>query len=337
MQTFKNIEIILIDDGSTDASPAICDNLCATDKRIKVIHQKNQGVSAARNAGMLMASGDWIMFVDGDDWLDLDAAEFLLQRADDEHDIIAASYSWEIHESCFRHASPCTQEEYSYDGSTMRKYLLGQCLLPPRIIPKLFPQEMQNCPRFGTMCAKLYKASMLRDLGLVNEVGKKLGEDILFNLKVLSLVGKIKYIDRSIYHYFNRKNSSNNTPQLQERCDEYISELKTTLEILSQINQIDEIQIYLSYYCYNFFKLVAQIIGMKQDFISSFLVYRKILVNFSQSLENNNTDTKIKLCAIKPIREKLMYYLYSRKLYCLAMLICWIYYKIFSFKKRFSD
>ena len=76
-QTFKDLEIILIDDGSTDESGKICDELKLKDSRIKVIHQENKGVSAARNEGVKASSGDYISFVDGDDYLSEDMYEFL--------------------------------------------------------------------------------------------------------------------------------------------------------------------------------------------------------------------------------------------------------------------
>ncbi|MCM1224688.1 MAG: glycosyltransferase, partial [Lachnospiraceae bacterium] len=68
-QTLRELEIILIDDGSPDACPQMCDRYAAEDERIKVIHQPNAGVSVARNRGMDAATADWIMFVDPDDWL----------------------------------------------------------------------------------------------------------------------------------------------------------------------------------------------------------------------------------------------------------------------------
>ena len=80
-QSMRDIEIILIDDGSIDRCGEICDEYAALDERIRVIHQINKGLSDARNAGLDVATGKYIMFVDGDDWMEPDLAENLYNKA----------------------------------------------------------------------------------------------------------------------------------------------------------------------------------------------------------------------------------------------------------------
>lgn len=84
-QTFKDIEIILVDDGSTDNSSKICDNYSKLDKRIRVIHQKNKGLSGARNTGLRFASGKYIFFLDSDDWIEEKTIEKLYQIAEKDY------------------------------------------------------------------------------------------------------------------------------------------------------------------------------------------------------------------------------------------------------------
>ncbi|MCL2354597.1 MAG: glycosyltransferase, partial [Oscillospiraceae bacterium] len=92
-QTHKNIEVILVDDESPDNSGKICDAFAAEDSRIKVIHQKNRGLCGARNAGLDVATGDYIGFVDSDDWVDPDMFEYLLKNLKSyEADISACRY-----------------------------------------------------------------------------------------------------------------------------------------------------------------------------------------------------------------------------------------------------
>lgn len=90
-QTYENIEIILVDDGSTDNSSKICDELAKKDNRISVIHQDNQGLSAARNVGTAIATGDFIFYLDGDDYLEQDALEILMNLSTD-CDLIIGNY-----------------------------------------------------------------------------------------------------------------------------------------------------------------------------------------------------------------------------------------------------
>ena len=90
-QSYKNLEIFLIDDGSLDSSGLIADSLANADKRIKVVHQKNKGLSGARNTGIKQATGEWIMFVDSDDYIDLNMVKTLLDLAQDNNADMAAS------------------------------------------------------------------------------------------------------------------------------------------------------------------------------------------------------------------------------------------------------
>ena len=80
-QTYKNIEVILVDDGATDASPAICDEYAEKDNRVKVVHKKNGGLSSARNSGIKVATGDYLMFIDSDDYWN---ADFVLRELIDK-------------------------------------------------------------------------------------------------------------------------------------------------------------------------------------------------------------------------------------------------------------
>ena len=93
-QTYRNLEIILVDDGSPDSCGAICDEYATKDERITVIHQENKGLSAARNAGLDIATGDYIQFVDSDDWIEPDALATVLSIAEDHHvDIVCFGFN----------------------------------------------------------------------------------------------------------------------------------------------------------------------------------------------------------------------------------------------------
>lgn len=94
-QTYKNLEIILVDDGSPDNCPEICDKWAEKDNRIKVVHKENGGAGSARNAGLEASSGEWIGFVDGDDSIDEDFYEALLDKSNDGYyDVVACGFKY---------------------------------------------------------------------------------------------------------------------------------------------------------------------------------------------------------------------------------------------------
>lgn len=141
-QTYKNLEIILIDDGSTDSSGSICDTLAKNDPRIKVIHKKNGGLSDARNAGLEVAEGEYFSFIDGDDFITPDTLEKLYNAA--------VSTDSEI--------SVCNMLRYYEDGSTVDFYC-----------PSTAPVTLEGIDRFKTLnqpsvCNKLFKAELFGDL-----------------------------------------------------------------------------------------------------------------------------------------------------------------------------
>ena len=87
-QRYRNLEIILVDDGSTDESGAICDRYAEQDGRIQVVHKENGGQSSARNVALDMMTGEWVLFVDSDDWIELNTLELLFEQKDERADLV---------------------------------------------------------------------------------------------------------------------------------------------------------------------------------------------------------------------------------------------------------
>ena len=142
-QTFGEIEIILVDDGSTDASGAVCDSYAGRDSRIRVVHQRNAGVSGARNAGIRLARGRYLGFVDSDDWVDRDFCRTLYRGATDYGaDISICSY-YEVGEQGMRcGASGDGGDTVVYDRREALRLLYEDSLIRSYFWDKLFKREL---------------------------------------------------------------------------------------------------------------------------------------------------------------------------------------------------
>lgn len=145
-QAYKNLEIILVDDGSPDRCGEICDDYAKKDKRIRVIHQKNQGLSAARNAGLEIAAGQWLYFLDSDDYISAPAIEKMVSAAEKGHyDIVIAGYY--IITSDKKTVSRSENWEKTDDLTEIcRKILLNE--LPNFVCGKLYKRGLWKNVRF---------------------------------------------------------------------------------------------------------------------------------------------------------------------------------------------
>lgn len=187
-QSYKNMELILVDDGSPDLCPQICDKYKQLDSRIKVIHKTNGGLSDARNAGIEIAQGEWITFVDSDDYVGDDFLKTLY--------IMARKSNADI--------SICDYESVLDDGAEERKYTHVveynnvECL-KKTYIPEVHGMEF-------TAWGKLYRIGLFRDLGIRYPVGK-IHEDTFTTYKLLYEANRIVFFDAIEYFYRRREES----------------------------------------------------------------------------------------------------------------------------------
>ena len=178
-QSYNNIEIILVDDGSKDSSPAICDEYAAKDSRIKVIHKKNQGVSAARNTGIETAKGEFLVFLDADDYLSLNCIECLAKYSD---------YDFVI----------CAYQEFGY-----RELVKGPKGVTKIDVKKDIPilWNKSYSPYWLYVWGKLFKTNVVKDNKLSYDPEMKYLEDFCFVLRYMSCITKACLIDNIlVYH-----------------------------------------------------------------------------------------------------------------------------------------
>ena len=187
-QTYNNIEIILVDDGSKDQSKEICDNYAKTDNRIRVIHNENKGVSNARNTGIDIAKGKYITFIDADDYVDKNYVDVLYALCIKNNADITI----------------CGVKDEDNDGNILNE----SNEIETKLDKKEMLKELLNEKYFFSVCwAKLYKRDIIANIRF-NE-NMKIGEDFEFLYKVLYNIDTV-YVDttKKLYHFLMREGSA---------------------------------------------------------------------------------------------------------------------------------
>ena len=196
-QTYRNLEIILVDDGSTDCSGSLCDEFATSDSRIRVIHKSNGGLSDARNAGMELASGEWWMFVDSDDYIAPDTAETLLLAAVENHCEIAVCNMMRIYE----------------DGKQEPFYC-------PVTEPTIWAGEQRfETLRQPSVCNKLFRADLFKELRFPK---RKFYEDTFVYHVLAHRANRIALTGLSGYYYLSRRESILGQSQFTDRYFDYV-------------------------------------------------------------------------------------------------------------------
>lgn len=181
-QTYRNLEVILVDDGSQDSSPKICEEYARLDSRILVIHKENGGASTARNVGLDIAKGNYIGFVDSDDWIDHSMYKIMHQHL--------IEYKADV---CDVDAI-CTVTESKY-RNRKEKIIIKE---GNDILIDYFEVDKYSC------CRKLYRQEVIGDFRFPSG---KIGEDVLFNFQVLSNSKRIVKSSLILYYYFSNPQS----------------------------------------------------------------------------------------------------------------------------------
>ncbi len=215
-QTHSNLEIILVDDGSPDLCPQLCDAFAQEDYRIKVIHKTNQGLGFARNTGIDEANGEYIAFVDADDWISETHLESLYQKAE----ACGADVVIGAHTKAFKNGKlyPCPvhlPEKLYFGEAVMQEIVL------PLIGPEVgYPKDVQL---EASACMNLYRLPAIRDNGVrfVNEK-QVASEDLLFNIALMAQSERVVVHNALGYYYFENTNSLSRTYQanriIRTRC-----------------------------------------------------------------------------------------------------------------------
>lgn len=201
-QTYRNLEIILVDDGSTDTSSRICDEFAKKDNRAVVIHQKNQGLGLARNAGKHEAHGDYLIFIDGDDYLHVDAIKRL-------HTAICMDeeYGMAMCECC---KTGCLDE----DNKTEMPNGVSTELSQRELIYKMFSTDSYL---YGVIWNKLFRRKLIDNVWSNDYIRR---QDVDFNFRVNLKIGKAIFIHQKLYYYVLRADSLAHSAKTSGKADE---------------------------------------------------------------------------------------------------------------------
>ncbi|MGN1420914.1 MAG: glycosyltransferase family 2 protein [Eubacterium sp.] len=202
-QTYKNLEIILVDDGSPDNCPAMCDEWAKKDSRIKAVHKENGGAASSRNAGLDIATGEYVGFVDSDDYIDLDMYEIMLnQIVENEADAARCGVVRELGNGKTEEWGTGNHDVIAVDN----KQLLADIGEAVGILPV-------------SQCNKLFKRSCISDIRF--DTSFKFAEDTLFNFMVAKNIQKMVYNDVDRYHYVDNELSVTSNDISENNFDEH--------------------------------------------------------------------------------------------------------------------
>ncbi|MBQ7880524.1 MAG: glycosyltransferase [Clostridia bacterium] len=225
-QTYKNLEIILVDDGGPDTCPQICENWAKKDARIKVIHKQNGGLSDARNAGIDIAQGQYLMFLDSDDYVDLTICEKLYQLLIE-------------HNADF---SMCDATRFN-EGEDIKSYNDNVCVRKFVGTEVLNQLNRASSPYLVVAWGKLYKRDLFKSIRYPKG---RLHEDEFVIHKILGNTNKFVYSNERLYFYLQRSGSIMATMSEKNHRDS-LDALQDRYEYLNKINKSSVLQNKLQY------------------------------------------------------------------------------------------
>lgn len=304
---FHKNELILVDDGSTDGSSQICDRYACIHTNIKVIHQENAGVSVARNNGINAAEGEWIFFLDSDDYLHEDA--FVKMFSQGDADII-----------CARHSSnlPVQSDFLGYFESGVYKI--------DNIKDKLIQILSSSNYFFFTCWAKLFRRSIVIENNVLFPVELKYAEDMVFVYTYLRCCKSVSFVPDIVYYYYVNENNATSVVQKSFDVQSFIFNWQSAY--FKEID-CDYEKIYnslVSIFLYHSF-LSLKTAGTYMNFFDSVKYIRKI-INSEQFYILYTTSVEYKIFKVKS-DELLNKFIRKKK----SFMIC-ILYKLISIKSK---
>lgn len=196
-QSHNNVEVILVDDESPDNCPAMCDEWAKKDSRIKVVHKKNAGLGMARNSGIEVATGDYVIFLDSDDYIHRDTCKTAIKAIEDNGTDIC----------CYSCTNVYSNREYPANISRICGVYKNEQVINPFLTNSIAASEhRQEKPIFVSACMVMYKAYIFKTLGLrfLSE-RDYLNEDLIFRIELCKLIKSLVIIPNPFYYYYHNE------------------------------------------------------------------------------------------------------------------------------------
>ena len=275
-QSYKDLEIILVDDGSRDGSGDICDKFVEVDDRIKVIHKSNNGLSSARNAGIDISSGDYLAFVDSDDFVDVDMYRTLyLAITKSGMDVACCGRIVDVFGQYNNQEFVINEEQIFLKEEAIREVL--------------FLEKIDV-----SACDKLYRKKLFTDIRYPEG---KISEDAAVIFEILEKSNGVIHVGRPLYHYVYRNNSITKSKYYPRKFD-IIDNLSKTKEFLKQYHP----SLLKEYKVYCAINTGALILNMENDpdskeqYSQHYSEYRKLfLETVDEALHSPNVNNKMKM------------------------------------------
>ena len=252
-QTYSNLQIILVDDGSPDSSPGMCDDYAKQDNRVEVIHKVNGGLGYARNTGLEMVKGDYIVFIDSDDFVPHNYVEYLVDSIEQNGvDACISGYNKVDY-----------AEKILYQTRYNKQLFLGN--VKEEFLPRLFGSLPNNHDSIHpSVCGIIFKSECI----LANNIRFKserevVSEDLVFEIELFSKMNSVQVMDDALYNYCNNENTLSQSfsltklkkqEELYEYIKKYIKENNIDREVLVRFQKLfmiyikEDIRIVLNMY-----------------------------------------------------------------------------------------
>lgn len=295
------LELILIDDGSTDSSPVICDEYANADPRVRVVHKNNGGVASAKNEGIRCATGNYLTFVDSDDYVEPDYFDTLLAQLDDE-DLVIAGLNY------LQQSNLKTFETTRYETvGVHKKESFQECIY-----------RLLNEDALNFHVAKLYRMQLIKENNILfTDFRKTGGDDTIFIFDMLCVSQKIRVIDNPIYNYilYGASTSHRNTGDRWKRgkvLDQYLRDRCIRLGIYDENMQaiLDKRILSLTLWSAQEIASVSQPFGIKRREIMEILQDER----YTQARKNKKSILHLDAQLNRLIAGKVTGFLYYEKM-----------------------